>query len=94
MRSARFGRAVFVVAFVILVLDGAAAVWLGQITDRAALVVVGLLLCAGALGLATWYRRWRVALEEIEAARRDLQAEIGALRRAALDARDDRWRSS
>lgn len=91
MRPGRTGRIAFIAGFVVLLVDGAAAVWLGQLTDHAALVVVGVLLFAGALALAEWYRRWRRALADIEAARRDLHAQIGALRRAVEETRGGRW---
>jgi uncharacterized membrane protein len=77
----------FGIAFTILLLDGVAAVWLGQVTGRRALLIAGLVLMTAALGVGVLYQRWRRALEEIEAARRDLQQEIGALRRAVEDAR-------
>lgn len=92
MTPRRSGRLVFGVAFVILLIDGAAAIWLGQISGRGILVVVGLALVLAAAGLVLVYRRWRAALEEIDAARRDLQAEIGALRSAVEDVRADRHR--
>jgi hypothetical protein len=85
--SLRSGRFVFGVGFVILLVDGAAAIWLGQITGRGALVVVGLVLVLAAVALTVIYRRWHGALLEIEAARRDLHAEIGALKSALADAR-------
>lgn len=90
MRSALVDRIAFIAGFVVLLVDGVAAVWLGQLTDRTALVVVGLLLFAGALALAAWYRRWRIALADIEAARRELHTEIGALRRAVEETRGGR----
>jgi UPF0716 family protein affecting phage T7 exclusion len=77
----------FTVAFVVLLLDGVAAIWLGQVTGRGSLLVLGLVLMAAALGVGALYQRWRRALVEIEAARDDLQREIGALRRAVEDAR-------
>jgi len=92
MMSARSGTFVFGVGFVILLIDGAAAIWLGQITGRGALVVVGLVLVLAAVALTVIYRRWHQALVEIEAARRELQAEIGALRGALDDARAGRHR--
>lgn len=78
---------VFGIAFVVLLLDGLAAAWLGQLTGRPALQVAGFVLMGAALAVGLLYQRWRRALDEIAAARRDLQAEIGALRRAVEDAR-------
>lgn len=77
----------FVVAFVVLLLDGVAAIWLGQVTGRRSLLVMGLVLMAAALGVGALHQRWRRALIEIEAARDDLKREIGALRRAVEDSR-------
>lgn len=87
MKPPRKWTVAFGVAFVVLLLDGVAAIWLGQITGRRSLLVLGLVLMAAALGVAALYRRWRRALEEIQAARDDLKREIGALRRAVEDAR-------
>lgn len=84
------GRAIFGIAFAVLLADGAAAIWLGQISGRALLVLVGLLLVVGALALGLVYRRWRAALAEVDAARRALRDEVDALRRAVLDARAGR----
>jgi hypothetical protein len=92
MITARSGRFVFGVGFVILLLDGAAAIWLGQIAGRGALVVVGLVLVLAAAVFALIYRRWLQALADIAEARRELQAEIGALRGALGDARAGRHR--
>lgn len=87
MKPPRKWTAAFGVAFVVLLLDGVAAVWLGQITGRRSLLVLGLVLMAAALGVGALYQRWRRALEELEAARDDLKREIGALRRAVEDSR-------
>ena len=81
----RRGRVVYTAGFAVLLVDGAAAVWLGQVTGRVALMVVGLLLIAAAMGLALVYRRWMAALAEIAVARDALKAEVGALK-GALDA--------
>jgi hypothetical protein len=81
----RTGRIVFALGFVVLLFDGAAAIWLGQVSGRRLLVVVGLALVAAALLLALIYRRWLAALEEIARARDALKAEVGALKEA-LDA--------
>ncbi|MEK6767359.1 MAG: hypothetical protein AABY85_00065 [Gemmatimonadota bacterium] len=87
MTSWRSSGLVFGVAFAILLLDGAAAIWLGQIAGRGLLVAVGVALVLAAAGLGLVLRRWRAALLEIDVARRDLQSEIGALRSALDDAR-------
>lgn len=87
MKSRRAFQVMFGIAFVVLLLDGLAAAWLGQITGRPALLVVGLVLMGASLAVGLLYQRWRRALDEIETARRELMVEIGALRRAVEDAR-------
>ena len=87
MISNRAGRAAFGVAFVVLLLDGIAAVWLGQLTAHRALFVVGIVLMGAALSVSLLYQRWLRALEDVERARRELMAELGALKRAAAEAR-------
>lgn len=83
----RTGRVVFRIGFVVLLADGALAIWLGQVTGSGGMLVVGLALLAAAAGLHSAFRRWQRALEEVDTARRELQAEIGALRSAAAAAR-------
>jgi hypothetical protein len=86
----RAGRAAFVVAFIVLLLDGVGAVWLGQLTGHRSLLVVGIVLLGAALSVGLLYQRWIAALEEVEAARRDLMRELGALRRAVEESRAGR----
>jgi len=81
------GRIAFVVAFVVLLVDGAASIWLGQVSGRGVFVGFGLVLVAAAAGLGLVYRRWRAALDEVDAARRAMRVEVEALRRAVQDAR-------
>jgi hypothetical protein len=88
----RTAKLVFVVGFAVLLLDGAAAIWLGQLSGRPALIVVGLLLVGAAAALVVAWRKWMDALDAVDDARRDLRAEIGRLREAAEDARTGRWR--
>lgn len=88
--SRRTGRWVFAVAFVVLLLDGAASVFLGQLLGRGLFVVVGLIIIAAAALVAILYRRWQGALDDIDVARRDLKAEIGLLRKAVDRARTSR----
>ena len=90
MSARRRGRLVFLVAFGVLLLDGAAAIWLGQVSGRGVLVGVGLVLAAAALGLALLYRRWQAALDGVERAQREVHLEIDALRRVVSDARTGR----
>ncbi len=84
------GRTVFVVGFVVLLLDGAAAIWLGQVSDRGVLVGLGVVLVAAAAGLALVYRRWLAALDAVDRAQREAHREVEALRRAASSARGPR----
>jgi hypothetical protein len=81
------GRIAFVVAFVVLLVDGAASIWLGQVSGRGGLVGFGLLLVAAAAALSLVYRRWKAALDEVDAARRALRVEVEALRQAVHHAR-------
>jgi len=88
----RTGRIVFIVGFAILLLDGAAAIWLGQIAGRPVLEAVGVVLLAAAAGMVVAYRRWMIALDAVDAARRELKEEVGRLRQAADEARAIRRR--
>ncbi len=83
-------RIVFIVGFVVLLLDGGAAIWLGQLTGRPVLVGVGLALLAAAVGLVVAWRRWQEALDAVDLARADLKAEVARLRSAAAEARAGR----
>ncbi len=87
MITTRAGRIAFGVAFVVLLLDGVAAAWLGQVTGPRALLVLGLVLMGAALSVALLYQRWVAALREVDAARKDLARELGALRRAVQESR-------
>jgi hypothetical protein len=78
---------VFGVGFVVLLIDGAGAIFLGQVSGRSLLVWVGLLLILAAGGLVVAYRRWMIALDAVDEARRDLVGEIARLRGAVQDAR-------
>ena len=75
------GRVLYGLAFVVLLGDGVAAIWLGQVGGRAALMVLGACLVVGSLGLGALYRRWQAALDEVDLARRALREEVEALRR-------------
>lgn len=84
------GRATFAVAFVVLLADGAAAIWLGQLSGRGIVVGVGVVLAAAALGVAVLYGRWRAAVDEADAARRAMRREVDTLRRAVAGERAGR----
>jgi hypothetical protein len=85
MSVRRPGRILYGIAFVVLLADGVAAIWLGQVGARTALVVLGACLVLGAIGLGILFRRWEAALEEVDRARRALRAEVEALRRVVHD---------
>ena len=82
MSIRRPGKILYGVAFVVLLIDGVAAIWLGQVGGRVALELLGGCLVLGALGLGVLYRRWQVAIEEVDRARRALRQEVEALKRA------------
>jgi hypothetical protein len=86
MSRRRPGKILYGIAFVALLIDGVAAIWLGQVGGRVALVVLGVCLVLGALGLGIVYRRWQAALDEVDRARRALKDEVEKLRRAVHDA--------
>jgi hypothetical protein len=83
-------RVIFTIAFAVLLLDGAAAVWLGQLWGRRAVVVAGVLLLGAAIGVALWHRRWMRDLDAIELAKRELRHSIEALRSVVADAQGRR----
>jgi len=84
------GRIVFAVGFVVLLVDGAALIWLGQLSANATMVGVGVALTIAAALLVVAYRRWLKALEDVDALRRDLRREVDRLRAAVDAARGDR----
>ena len=84
------GRVVFGIGFVVLLLDGGAAIWLGQVSGRPAIVVVGVLLLLASAILVVAYKRWMEALDAVDEARRDLKQEINRLREVAEQARTRR----
>jgi hypothetical protein len=87
MSLRRPGKVLYGIAFVVLLADGVAAIWIGQVGGRVALVVLGACLVLGSLGLGVLYRRWQAALDEVDRARRALRDEVEALRRAVHDVR-------
>ena len=87
MSLRRPGKVLYGIAFVVLLADGVAAIWIGQVGGRVALVVLGACLVGGSLGLGVLYRRWQAALDEVDRARRALRDEVEALRRAVHDVR-------
>ena len=90
MNKRQASRVVYSLGFVVLLVDGAAAIWLGQLSGRRLVIVVGVALLLAAAGLVVAYRRWMEMLDEVEAMRRELKDEIGRLRDAAAAARTGR----
>lgn len=90
MTKRRTARVVFGIGFVVLLIDGAGSIFLGQLLGRSVVIWVGLLLLAAAGGLVFAYRRWMIALDAVEQARSELVGEIVRLRGAARDARAGR----
>jgi membrane protein implicated in regulation of membrane protease activity len=84
------GRVVFGIGFVVLLLDGGAAIWLGQVSGRTAIVVVGVLLLLASAILVVAWKRWMDALDAVDDLRRDLKEEIVRLRKVADQARSGR----
>jgi hypothetical protein len=80
-------RLIFAIAFTVLLLDGAAAIWLGQLWGRRIVVAVGLLLLAAAVAVVLWHRRWMRDMDAIELAKRELRHSIDELRNVVADAR-------
>lgn len=87
MNRRRKGRVLFGLGFVVLLIDGAAAIWLGQVSGRASLIVVGVMLVFAALAVIWAWHRWQEALDAVDVARAELKMEIGRLRQAADQAR-------
>jgi hypothetical protein len=81
-----------ILGFILFLIDGAAAIWLGQLSGRTGLVIVGVLLLVVAVGIVVAYFRWLRLLGEVDVARRALRKEIAGLRQAASDAQS-RWRN-
>ena len=88
----RLVKAAMIVGFVLFLVDGAAAIWLGQLSGRPGLIAVGVLLAIVAAGVVVAYFRWVRLLDEVDAARRALREDLEGLRRAAADAQG-RWRN-
>ena len=83
---------VFAAGFMLLLVDGAALVWLGQLLGRPMLIVVGVVFLGAAAGVVVAYRRWVQLLDEVEAERRGVKDAIRGLRDALSEARQDRWK--
>lgn len=84
------GRLVFGVGFALLLADGAALIWLGQLSGNRPMVVIGCVLTLAAALLVVAYRRWLRALDDVDLLRRDLRREVDRLRDAVAAARDGR----
>jgi len=84
------GRLVFTIGFVVLLADGAALIWLGQLSANTTMVGVGIALAVAAALLVVAFRRWLKALDDVDALRRDLRREVDRLRAAVEAARGGR----
>ncbi len=74
------GRAVATFAVGFLLLDAVLLVWAGFELDRASLVGGGLACAIAALAVAVLWRRYRHALREVEAGRREMRSQADSLR--------------
>lgn len=81
-----------IVGFLAFLIDGAGAIWLGQLSGRKILVVVGVLLIAVSAGVIAAYYRWVRLLEEVDAGRRELREGLEKMRSDVSHARA-RWRN-
>lgn len=90
MNRRRLVRGFMVVGFVAFLFDGAAAIWLGQVSDRGWLIVVGVLLLAVAAGVVVAYFSWLRLLDEVNAQRRELREDLEQLRSDVSHARSRR----
>ncbi len=88
----RLVKVAMIIGFLLFLVDGAAAIWLGQLSGRRGLIAVGLLLTVVAVGVVVAYFRWIRLLDEVDVARRALREDLEGLRRAAADAQG-RWRN-
>ena len=73
-------RTLTTVAVGVLLLDGALLVIAGVALDRRSLVAWGVVCGALALLVALGWRRYRRAVTEIEAARREMRREVESIR--------------
>jgi hypothetical protein len=75
------GRAIATFAAGFLLLDAVLLVWAGVELRRPVYVTGGLACAAGALGVGLLWRRYRRALREVEAGRREMRSQAESLRR-------------
>ncbi len=81
---------IFIIGFVVILADGAALIWLGQLSGNRPMVLAGLSLVATAAFLTVLYRRWMRTLDDVDDMRRDLRREVDRLRDAVDAARGGR----
>jgi membrane protein implicated in regulation of membrane protease activity len=81
---------IFLIGFVVLLADGGALIWLGQLSGNVPMVSVGVALTLASALLVLWYRRWTRTLADVDDLRRDLRREVDRLRDAVAAARDGR----
>lgn len=80
MNRRKLVRACMIVGFLAFLLDGAGAIWLGQVSGRKILVVVGVLLVAVSASVIGAYFRWVRLLGEVDAGRRELREDLERMR--------------
>lgn len=75
-----FGRGIATFAAGFLLLDAVLLVWAGLELDRPGLVIGGVACGAAAVAVGLLWRRYRRALRELEAGRREMRAQAESLR--------------
>ncbi|MGH7615048.1 MAG: hypothetical protein ACREMW_13525 [Gemmatimonadales bacterium] len=81
------GRALRTAAIGFFLLDAVLLVWAGLETRRTGLLVGGLVCAASAAIVALLWRRYRRALTEIEASRREMVEQVESIRRLLNESR-------
>ncbi len=80
MNRRRLVRACMLVGFFAFLIDGAGAIWLGQVSGRRVLVLVGVMLLVVAAGVVAAYYRWLRLLEEVDRGRKELREDLERMR--------------
>jgi hypothetical protein len=79
------GRAIATLAVGFLLLDAVLLTWLGLELSRNSLVAGGIACGLGAGSVVLMWRRYRRTLAELEVRRREMRAEVEALRELVKD---------
>jgi hypothetical protein len=80
MTRRKLVRVCMIAGFLAFLLDGAAAIWLGQVSGRRLLVGVGVMLLLVAAGIVGAYYRWLRLLTEVDEGRRELREDLEKMR--------------